>query len=185
MVYSKNDCQSSKYQSIIIDKKKQDHKKGTFEIGDEIVETLPSVKLLGVQIDDKLNFSLHITNICRPVANPLNASIRLKRFLSFESKKVLVNSYLYLHFNYCSLVWMFSSAKSLYNDYESRYDTLIVISGKVNMKVSRLRRLCFELYKKINSINISFMNETFRLRVTIERFVVDTDSIKLALVIKA
>ena len=61
---------------------------------------------------------------------------------------------------------MFSSAKSLYNDYESPYHTLVVISGKVNMKVSRLRSLCAELYKSINSINSSFMNETFRLRVT-------------------
>ena len=34
------------------------------------------------------------------------------------------------------------------------------------MKASRLRRLCVEIYKIINSINPSFMNETFRSRVT-------------------
>ena len=49
------------FQSIIIDKKKQDHTKGTFEIEDKIIEAAPSLKLLGVQIDDKLNFNLHIT----------------------------------------------------------------------------------------------------------------------------
>ena len=48
---------------------KQDHTKVTFEIGDKVIEASPSVKLLGVQIDDKLNFSLHITNIRRPAAN--------------------------------------------------------------------------------------------------------------------
>ena len=52
-----------KFQSIIIDKKKQDHAKETFEIGDKVIEASSSVKLLGGQIDDKLNFSLHITNI--------------------------------------------------------------------------------------------------------------------------
>ena len=67
-----------KFQSIIIDKKKQDHTKETFEIGDKVIEASPSVKLLGVQIDDKLNFNLHITNICRTAANHLNALIRLK-----------------------------------------------------------------------------------------------------------
>ena len=48
------------FQSIIIDKKKQDHTKETFEIGNKIIE----VKLSQVKIDYKLNFNLHITNIC-------------------------------------------------------------------------------------------------------------------------
>ena len=39
----------SRFQSIIIDKKKQDHVKEIFEIGDKVIEALPSVKLLGVQ----------------------------------------------------------------------------------------------------------------------------------------
>ena len=136
--------------------------------------------MLGVQIDDKLNFNLHITNISRSTANQLNALIKFKQFLSFEAKKVLANSYFYSNFNYYPLVWMFSSAKSLnkieylqkrplrylYSNYESPYDTLLAKSGKVTMKASRLRSLCVEIYKSINSINLSFMNEIFRLRVT-------------------
>ena len=54
----------------------------------------------------------------------------------------------------------------LYNDYESPYDTLLAKSGKVSIKVSRLRSFCVEIYKSINSINSSFINEIFRLRVT-------------------
>ena len=145
-----------KFQSFIIDKKKQDHAKETFEIGDKVIEALPSVKLLGVQIEDKLNFNLHITNIYRSAANQLNALISLRQFLSFEAKKVLVNSYFYSNFNYCPLVWMFSSAKFLnkieslqkrallylYSDYKSPYHTLLAKSGKVIMKASRLRSLC-------------------------------------------
>ena len=34
------------------------------------------------------------------------------------------------------------------------------------MKASGLRSLCVEIYKSINAINPSFMNEIFRLRVT-------------------
>ena len=145
-----------KFQSNIIDKKKQDHTKETFEIGDKVIEASPSVKLLGVQINDKLNFNLHSTNTCRSAANQLNALIRLKQFLSFEAKKVLVNSYFYSNFNYCPLVSMFFSLKSvnkieslqkralryLYSDYESPYDTLLAKSSKVTMKASRLRSLC-------------------------------------------
>ena len=79
---------------------------------------------------------------------------------------------------------MFSSAKSLIKiesqqkralrylcrDYESPYDTLLAKSGKVTMKASRLRSLCVEIYKSINSINPYFMNENFRLRVTNRMF---------------
>ena len=83
------------------------------KLGDKIIKASPSVNLLGVQIDDQLNFSLHISNICRSAANQLNALIRLKRFLIFEVKKTLINSYFYSNFNYCLLVWMFSGAKSL------------------------------------------------------------------------
>ena len=34
------------------------------------------------------------------------------------------------------------------------------------MKASRLKSLCAEIYKSINSINLSFMNKIFRLRAT-------------------
>ena len=54
-----------KFRSIIIDRKKRDHTKETFIIGDKLS---PSVILLGVQIEDKLNFSLHSNNICRSAA---------------------------------------------------------------------------------------------------------------------
>ena len=75
---------------------------------------------------------------------------------------------------------MFSSAKSLnkvkylqkralrylYSDCESPYDMLLAKSGKVTMKASSLRSLRVQIYKSINSINTSFKNENFRLRVT-------------------
>ena len=48
---------AGKFQLIVIYKKRQDHLKETFDIGDKVVKASPSVKLLGVQIDDKLNFS--------------------------------------------------------------------------------------------------------------------------------
>ena len=71
------------------------------------------VELLGIQIDDKFDFNLHVSNICRSAANQLNALFRLKRFLGFKEKRILINSCFMANFNYCSLVWMFSSASSL------------------------------------------------------------------------
>ena len=55
----------------------------------------PNMNLLGVHIDDNLNFNLHITKICRSAANQLHALTRLRIFLNFEEKKTLINSYFY------------------------------------------------------------------------------------------
>ena len=116
------------------------------------MKTLSSVKILGVHIDDKLTFDLHITKTCKSTANKLQAPIRLRMFLSFEEKKTLINSYFYSNFNYCLLVWIFSSAKSLnkvesllkralsflYEDYVSPYEELFQEALKETMKANRL-----------------------------------------------
>ena len=101
------------FQAIILDKKKTNHTQETIKIDNKAVKVRSSVKLLGAQIDTELNFSLHIANVCRSAANQLNTLIRLRKFLGFKEKKVLISSYLYSNFNYCPLVWMFSHAKSL------------------------------------------------------------------------
>ena len=104
-------------------------------------------------VNPELNFNLQIANICRSAANQLNALIRLRKFLGFEEKKVLINSYFYSNFNYCPLTWMFSHAKSLkkvealqkralrflYDDYNSPSEEIPKKSGKVCMEVNRLR----------------------------------------------
>ena len=60
---------------------------------------LSSVKLLGIEIDDKLNFNNHMITICRPAANQLNALIRLRRFLGTEERKALIQSFVLSNFN--------------------------------------------------------------------------------------
>ena len=141
-----------KFQSIIFDKKKQNHTAEYISIDQKNIKTSSSVKLLGVHIDDELNFNLHITKVCRSAANQLHALIRLQMFLNFEEKKTLINSYFYSNFNYCPLVWIFASAKPfneveslqkralrfLYEDYVWWYEELLQKAGKVTMKVNRL-----------------------------------------------
>ena len=165
-----------KFQGFIIAEKKQNHTAEYINIDQKNIKTLSSVKLLDV----KLNFSLHITKICRSAANQLHALIRLRMFLNFKEKKTLINSYFYSNFNYCPLVWMFSSAKSLnkveslqkralrflYEDYVSSYEELLQKAGKEAMKGNRLRSLCIGIFISINNTNPMYMNEIFKLRKT-------------------
>ena len=102
-----------KFQVIILDKKKSNLSNIPLTIDNQTVKSVPSVELLRIHLDDKLNFNLHISNICRSAASQLNASIRLKSHLSFNAKRVLINSCIISNFNYCALVWIFSTAESL------------------------------------------------------------------------
>ena len=133
------------------------------EVDNQVIKSVSSVELLGIQIDDKLNFNLHISKICKSEANQLNALIRLKQFLGFHAKEVLINSYVISHLNFCPLVWMFSSTQSLnkieslqkralrfiYDDFEASYEDLLSKGGKSKIHVTRLRTLCVDGYKSL------------------------------------
>ena len=56
-----------KFQAIMLDKQKNDYSNETNKFDNKIIESVSPVGLLGVQLDDKLNFSLHVSNICKSV----------------------------------------------------------------------------------------------------------------------
>ena len=169
-----------KFQAIILDKKKNNHTQEIIKIDKNAVKIKSSVKLLSVEIAAERNFNLHIVNICRTAANQFNALTRLKKFLGFEEKKVLINSYFYSNFNHCPLAWMFSHANSLkkvealqkrvlrflYDDYNSPSEEVLKKSGKFCIELNRLRYPCIKIYKIINNINPSLMKQIFQLRET-------------------
>ena len=70
----------NKFQVILLNKSKSTHVQETMNIGNEKIKYLSEVKLLGIEIDDQLNFNNHLSTICRSAANQLNAFIRLRRF---------------------------------------------------------------------------------------------------------
>ena len=86
-------------------------------------------------------------------------------FLNFEEKKTLITSYFYSNFNYYSLVWVFSSAKSL-NKVESLQKRAYFFFMKTMFCCMRryCKNLCIEIFKLINNINLTYMNEIFKLR---------------------
>ena len=65
------------------------------------------VRLLGIKFDNKLNFDSHISDLCQKAATQLNVLERLKSFIGFEERKVLIQSFVHSNCNYCPLVWNF------------------------------------------------------------------------------
>ena len=102
-----------KFQAVVLNKKRSDLTNTNFQVDNQVMKLVLSVELLRIQIGDKLDFNLHISKICKSSANLLNVLVRLKQFLSFHAKEVLMNSYIISNSIYCPLVWMFSSAQSV------------------------------------------------------------------------
>ena len=166
----------NKFQAILLNKSKSTQVKATMNIGNEKIESLSAVKLLGIEIDDKLNFNNHINTICRSAANQLNAVIRLRCDLGIEERKWLIQSFVLSNFSYCPLEWVLSSVKSLskieklqkralkfmLSDYESFYDELLTLSGSCAINVRLKRYLCVGIYKTLNDLNSSFMQDIFK-----------------------
>ena len=50
----------------------------------------------------------------------------------------------------------------LYSDYESDYETLLTKAGKTTMNVYRLKVLCTEIYKSLNSFSPDFIKDIFK-----------------------
>ncbi len=82
-------------------------------ISGKMIKSEETVKLLGVRSGYRLDFDAHISNLCKKATTLLNVLKRLKNFIGFKEKEILVQSLVYSYFNYCFLVWYFSSAKSL------------------------------------------------------------------------
>ena len=97
-----------KFQAVIFDTHKGSHTNQIINIDQKEFKAVSKVRLLGIEIDEKLNFNHHTNNICKSVSNQLNALIRLKHLLGFKERKVLANTFVMSNFNYCSLVWNFS-----------------------------------------------------------------------------
>ena len=63
---------SDKFQAIIIDRKKKKKTTST-KVNDTNINSENSVRLLGLEIDSKLNFDKYLTELCKKYVGQLNA----------------------------------------------------------------------------------------------------------------
>ena len=67
------------------------------------------VKLLGIEIDSKSNFDMHVKEPCQKMNQKLCAFSRIRPFLNREEAKILLTSIVMSNLSYCPLIWIFCS----------------------------------------------------------------------------
>ena len=84
----------------------------SFSIEDNIINSDNQIKVLGVTLDDKLNFDAHVSNICRKASLQINALKRISKYLNEESRILVYKSFISSNFNYCPVSWIFCGKKN-------------------------------------------------------------------------
>ena len=163
-----------KFQAMLLEKRNKNNQ-SCLKINSQTIKTTNCVKLLGKTFDSKLNVDSHISDLCKRASMQLNALNRLKVYIGNKEMEILINSFIYSNFNYCPLVWHFSSCKStakiekihkrcsrvILNDNTSDYQTLLEKIKKSSMEIKRLRNLATKIFKTVNNLNSSFMKSIF------------------------
>ena len=81
------------------------------KIGNETVSISKYEKLLGVKVHHELNFNEHVSSLCKKASQKLNALSRIASCMTFDQRRLILNSFIASHFSYCPIVWMLHSRK--------------------------------------------------------------------------
>jgi len=168
---------SDKFQIMFLSK--QDITKDeTLLLQNELIKASSSINVLGVEIDNQLNFNNHINNLCSQTSKQINALKRIKQHLDKSCKNTLYNSYISCNFNYCSAVWMFTGKLNLdklentnkralrfvENENEYIYEDLCNDANKLTIKKRCIKTVAIQMYKIKNKMAPTYMQEMFRTR---------------------
>ena len=161
-----------KFQFMILSKKSYQPQKlsvNTFTINES-----DEVELLGLTINNELNFSKHIDKFCGNAQYKPYALRRIRKYLNLKKAKMLGNAFIDTQFNYAPLIWMFCRKglylkiqkihyKTLKLIYQSNntYGELLELSETVIIRQRHLRFLVTEVCKSTSYLNSKFMCSFF------------------------
>ena len=78
---------SDKFQAIVVNRNNKRKDSYSLNINQEVINSEYCVKLLGVEIDNKLSFERHISTLVKKASNQLNAISRIQKSLWVLRKK--------------------------------------------------------------------------------------------------
>ena len=145
------------------------------KIGNETVSNSKYEKLLGVKVDHELNFNEHVSSLCKKASQKVNALSRIASYMTFDQRRLILNSFITSHFSYCAIVWMFHSRKLnerinhiheralriVYKDFNSSFQELLIEDNSLNIHHRNLQKLVTEIFKVKNGLSPELMNDVF------------------------
>ena len=145
------------------------------KVGNEMIKSSISVKLLGITLDSKLTFKDHVTKMCKKISNKINALGRVAKYMDSKKIKLIMQTFIENEFNYCPLIWMMHN-RTLNNkinklheralrialdDDISSYSDLLVKSESYTIHERNLQKLATLMYKVKNNLSPKIVSNIF------------------------
>ena len=141
------------------------------------LESEDIVKLLGLQVDDNLDFEEYVKLVLNLANKKLYALIRISKFVTQEKIKMLVRAFIESLFNYCPLVWMFHcrttnnkmnklherALRLIYKDKSLTFEQLLEKDQSFTIHERNIQKLAIEMYKVKNKMTPVPFQEIFTI----------------------
>ena len=138
----------------------------TFLFHNILMRNSKEQKILGVTIENNLNFKSHISELCKRASQKIAALSRLYSYLHNSEKKLIFNSIIKSQFSCCPLVWTFYSRTSnnminklhersfriILNDYSSDFNIQLENNNGVCNHHRNIQGLLIEVFKMKNGL---------------------------------
>ena len=135
-----------------------------------------SLKLLGVVLDNKLNFSKHVKLMCPEAASRIGTLTRMRKLVPEKTKLLLSKSVILSGLNYCSTVRFFITAsdkrklermqekglRTVFNDNTSSYESLLKKATLPTLCNRRLQVLTILMLKVKNGMSPDYISDLFQ-----------------------
>ena len=144
-------------------------------IDNEIIRGSKDVKLLGITIDNKLDFGKHVARLCSKVSLKLHALVRISNFMKEDKLRIIMKAFIESQFGYCPLIWMFHSRmlnnrinklheralRIVYKNSNLTFEELLQKDKSFTIHHRNLQKLATEMYKIKNNYSPLMMKHIF------------------------
>ena len=145
-------------------------------ISDDVcLQSHTTVKVLGITVDHRLTFNVHIRISTLKAARQLNTLSLISKYFDTKSKSVLYHSFIASNFNYRPIVWHLCgviknnkleniqerSLRIFFSDSESGVHDFLDSIGDQTRALRRLKFMLLEVYKCIKKVNAPGLHNLF------------------------
>ena len=144
------------------------------------IEHLKTIKLFRVLLDSELNFSEHISSVCKKARQQIGVLRRLRKLIpSIQLYKAAILPYL----TYCSTIWHFCRASDerkverlqeralrvVFNNESVSYDELLRLAELPSLVNRKLQEIAILMFKAKKNQLPTQIQERFMLRANSDR----------------
>ena len=144
----------------------------SINVDNEVIKNSNNKKLLGMNLNNRLGFVTHVTNISKRVSKKLHALTRISQYINIHKRRMTMKAFIATKFGYCMDICMSKlnsrvnklherTLRIVYQDYASSFTELLEKDNSTTMHSRNIQLLATELFKVNNKMSPPLVNEIF------------------------